>query len=434
MSTFNSAGARGPRGAKSKALPFVIDTEGNTVTHNRVFFRRTPVGYVCVALGPPAQFLRFAFDDEGGAPFFHACRQYARALESGAILPTQIPGGPFSLAKFDDAPLRRLAVAAALLKFGYDPNEPRDERGRWSEEDSHGGGASALFQRPGSLPESFPFRAPDPPSPSAPQAESLLETTSRLALRGLSLLLRRLSGPVAFLSTILIPTNRSLIQDGTVPDHPELSYHYDQGEGRLIIVRTDDDGKHVIYSGQFPRDDIFRDADGRAIGRIVDGGIVIDVDALPASNFKTDPGQPRPKLCPDPGLDQPGGLRGYRYQAYIGLLNNGFSLPPGLAMNLPDPETGKMVHFDDCRWSDGTMLEAKGSYAWALRLGPQSRPLANITKRFLDQARRQLNAAGTRSIEWYFEEAEMANFTRELFKDEGLNITVHFAPSPWGVE
>lgn len=96
MSTFHSGDAG--------AVRFTIDTEGDTVTHDRVLFRRTPAGYVCVALGPPARFLRFAFDDEGDAAIFAACRRYARALEAGEILPTQIPDGPFSLAKFDDAP------------------------------------------------------------------------------------------------------------------------------------------------------------------------------------------------------------------------------------------------------------------------------------------------------------------------------------------
>jgi len=35
-------------------------------------------------------------------------------------------------------------------------------------------------------------------------------------------------------------------------------------------------------------------------------------------------------------------------------------LPAGMAVSLENPLTGKNVAFDDCRESDGTMIEAKG--------------------------------------------------------------------------
>jgi len=430
VSTFDSDGVGASGRARPKPVRFTIDTEGNTVTHDRVFFRRTPAGYVCVALGPPAQFLRFAFDDEGEAPFFEACRRYARALESGELMPTQVPGGPFSLAKFDDAPLRRLAIAAALLKAGYDPDEPRDGHGRWSHEGAHGTDDFAtplFFQQPGTSPPPAPVRPPAPSAPAEPQAESLLETSSRLALRGLSLLLRRASGPIAFLSTILIPRNRSLIQEGELPDHPGLSYRYDQGEGRLIIFRTDADGTHVIYSERIGGSTILRDEVGRPVARIVDGGFVVDLDAIPGADPDRETREREPKLCPDSGPDQPGGARGYAYQAYIGWLNNGVSLPPGLAMNLLNPETGNFVHFDDCRWSDGAMLEAKGpGYSRVLGQGPGSK--ANLEERFLKQATAQLAAAGPRTVEWHFAESDAANFARALFEKNGLNISVYHTP------
>lgn len=430
MSTFISAGAGASRRGKPKSVQFTIDTEGNTVTHDRVLFHRTHAGYVCVALGPPARFLRFAFEDEGKEPFFGACRRYARALETGELMPTQVPGGPFSLAKFDDPPLRRLAIAAALIKAGFDPDQPRDDHGRWSHEGAHGRDdfVTPLFFQP---PESPPAPV-RPPAPTSAPNESLLETTSRLALRGLSLLLRRLSGPAAFFGTILIPSNRSLIQEGALPDHPDLSYRYDEGEGRLTIFRTDADGRHVVYSERsFDPDGIFRDADGHAIGRIVDGGIVIDVDLLPASNFKADTENPRPKLCPDPGPDQPGGEKGIAYQQYIGRLNNGFALPPGLAMNLPNPETGKIVHFDDCRWSDGTMLEAKGpGYRDMLEKGSEDFPWKGAEERAIRQAWSQLAAAGGRPIEWYFAEEEVYFHFAELFDRWDIPITVKYEPMP----
>jgi hypothetical protein len=71
----------------------------------------------------------------------------------------------------------------------------------------------------------------------------------------------------------------------------------------------------------------------------------------------------QPQLCPNPSPDvQHGALeRAIAYQAQISALNNPQRpLPPGLAVSLINPETGKPVVSDDCRESDGTMIEAKG--------------------------------------------------------------------------
>lgn len=59
-----------------------------------------------------------------------------------------------------------------------------------------------------------------------------------------------------------------------------------------------------------------------------------------------------PQLCPDPGPDAPHGAsaRAIAYQAQISALNNpDRPLPPGLAVSLINPKTGKRVVYDDCR-------------------------------------------------------------------------------------
>jgi hypothetical protein len=71
----------------------------------------------------------------------------------------------------------------------------------------------------------------------------------------------------------------------------------------------------------------------------------------------------KPQLCPDPGPDVAHGAsdRSIAYQAQISALNNPQRpLAPGLAVSLINPVTGKRVVYDDCRESDGTMIEAKG--------------------------------------------------------------------------
>ena len=91
-------------------------------------------------------------------------------------------------------------------------------------------------------------------------------------------------------------------------------------------------------------------------------------------------------------------------------------LPPGLAVSLPDPVTGKRVAYDDCRESDGTMIEAKGpGFANMLR----SRYFSNfvIPARWERQAARQVGASGGRDVDWFLAEPEAANFARKIFFD-----------------
>ena len=80
-----------------------------------------------------------------------------------------------------------------------------------------------------------------------------------------------------------------------------------------------------------------------------------------------------PKLCPDPDRDVPHGAseRAIAYQEQISRLNNPQRpLPAGMAVSLENPLTGKNVAFDDCRESDGTMIEAKGpGYAGLVKSG-----------------------------------------------------------------
>lgn len=128
----------------------------------------------------------------------------------------------------------------------------------------------------------------------------------------------------------------------------------------------------------------------------------------------------QPQLCPDPGPDAPHGASpsAKAYQAQISLLNNPLRpLAPGLAVSLINPQTGKRVVYDDCRESDGTMIEAKGpGFARMLRSAYFSERV--LPARRERQARRQLAASGGREVEWYFAEPEAADSARELFADD----------------
>ena len=155
---------------------------------------------------------------------------------------------------------------------------------------------------------------------------------------------------------------------------------------------------------------------------MVKGSLVFDADSFPEAKAEAEARNERdePKLCPDPGPDVPHGAseRAIAYQEQISALNNPQRpLPAGMAVSLENPLTGKNVAFDDCRESDGTMIEAKGlGYTEML----QDRYLGEdvIPGRWLKQARSQVAAAGARDVEWFFAEPEAARKAGELFGDD----------------
>jgi len=178
------------------------------------------------------------------------------------------------------------------------------------------------------------------------------------------------------------------------------------------------------------RDGIFFETEtGIPVARMVGGSVVFDPAALASeaedsraqSGAKTsaDTNTNTPQLCPDPGPDAPHGAspRSIAYQAHVSALNNPQRpLPPGLAVSLIDTKTGKRVVFDDCRESDGVMIEAKGpGFARLLRYPFFSEEI--LPARWERQADRQVSAAGTRGIEWFFAEPEAAKRAAEIFKD-----------------
>jgi hypothetical protein len=108
--------------------------------------------------------------------------------------------------------------------------------------------------------------------------------------------------------------------------------------------------------------------------------------------------------------------RAIKYQAQISALNNPQRpLAPGVAVSLTNPVTGARVAFDDCRESDGTMIEAKGpGYAEKLDNAIMA---ASFAKKWTDQAKSQLDASGGRPLEWYFAEEKAADKARDIFNE-----------------
>ena len=296
----------------------------------------------------------------------------------------------------DDGHLRRLGIALSIARAGgYDPDEARDERGRWT---SLGAFALTLF---------------DP-------------ELSGKVLGALRMMLGRLNEAKAFVDIVLAPANKDLRGNGTIPGAPGVTYRYDQGTGELTLSRQNDDGTTTdIYSSRPDSDDLFRDKEGTVIGRRVGDGVMLDATKIPGHKSQSDD-ESQPKVCPDAGPDEPGwqshSPRSLAYQAQIS------GLEPGLAINF------KGVSFDGCRTEEGPMsgnlLEAKGEgFVWGMVDPNHWRRFYKGVDDAMEQAARQNNAVQgtTRIIEWHFAEEQVANYFRRRFKDAGYDRIVVFS-------
>jgi Restriction endonuclease fold toxin 5 len=314
----------------------------------------------------------------------------------------------------------------------YDPNQPRvpagsgRNSGRWGS----GGGAAQGPAPTTSIPA--PAVAVGASRAAGTLAEGLFASGANSAfLSGLETLASAVVGPAVMLGAIFIPTAAGVVSHGPIPGEPGLSYSFDQPEGVLRLYRQGEAGQQTVAEAWLRPDGIFAETEtGLPIARTVKGSLVFDADSLPKAKAeaRTRSERDEPKLCPDPGPDVPHGApeRAIVYQEQISRLNNPQrSLLAGMAVSLENPLTGKNVAFDDCRESDGTMIEAKGpGYAEMLKDPFFSKVI--LPKKWTDQAKRQIDAARPRDVEWYFAEPAAAE-RQERFS----GTTKHFKKSQY---
>jgi len=408
----------------------LIETDSDEVSSGAVWVRQSPIGYVCIGLGPSAKLARFAFEDVAPShPFYEACRRHERNIRREGLAKAERLGLDIPFGAYADPGLRRLAIASAVLKAGFNPAEDRDQDGRWST----GGGLGAAAART---------------AQSLRAEASLIESTSAATRIALARIALGITGITTVLGIIFVPTNRSLITEGAVPDHPDIKFKYDDDAGVFTIHRDGGDGSTYGFSARPDADGIFRDDEGRAFARrLADGTIVIDPDALPGPKADSATTNPQPKLCPDPSADVPRGLHGpdgeidpvkidnaARYQRYVSEVVNGKenALDIGLGVALTDPATGRSVVFDECRRSDGTMIDAKQGYL-PLMDNPYQTPWQKTLQKMTGDAERQVRAAGDREIEWYFSEKKVADFMATYFGGKNIPIKIIYMPAPPGL-
>ena len=391
------------RGPECQGL--AVDEEGVMLGPDCVLVRRLAGGRYLAA--DPAAVVRVAdsvFDDDARLRRLPIVLSgIVASLDRGDLVKAQLLGLEIPIERLDAARLQRLGRALDLLKDGFDPNELRDPHGQWAREAGAGARADA----------------------------SLLGRLSAAALAGLRVLAAVASSgaleAAAFLGIIFLPTNRSLVSAGTLPDLPDLSYEFDQGANRLRLFRQDGDGRSLVFEGRPDAHGIIRDNDGHAVGRkLNDSVVIIDPDTLPSAGARNDDG--RPKLCPDPGDDRGGqkNEKDIQYQMQISGLGR------GLAVRLPsrstDPKRDPYVYFDGCRESDDTMLEAKSTGYLAMMRDKPFFWEEIIVPKLVTQARNQVTAAAGHPIEWHFAERDVADYMRAKFAEKDIRITVIYTP------
>jgi hypothetical protein len=366
-------------------------------------------GYLCLGFGSGARFLR-AVDDE--PPVSKA----SKGRGGGA-------SDPF---------LSNLVAAVALAK-DFNPDQPRDERGRWTDADSSGAAATAAATA-------------DALYGNPALSSGLRQLASRVlgALPTIPEAVGAAAGPAAaFFGTLFLPTNASLISRGTLPDAPDFSYSFDQGTGVLTLSRQHDDGSNeILFSDRYGADGVFRDEDGNAIGRHLGSSVALDADAISGYEARAKSGDQsgagtgtqadaatdssEPKLCPDPDAESIAGRKdpALRYQTQIS------GLPPGLQFVLIDPATGKDVSFDGCDLETGTMIEAKGpGYLKRMIDSNHWDDWYDGDQDIEEQLARQSRAAAGRQVEWHFAEEQVADYFRRYAKDKFPNITIYYTPA-----
>lgn len=265
--------------------------------------------------------------------------------------------------------------------------------------------------------------------------------------------LRVLSGPVAFFSVLLIPTNRSNVSEGTIPDSPGLAYRND--EGILTLYHVDDNGKRtVLFSGRPDADQLYRDEQGNVIGRnIANGqGFIIDPKALATLAEKTkavkdskDRAQLQayvdavlnsdPRLCPLPSPD-----RGSNESKQAGLYQSQVcGLPPGWGVRYNnarydgcDPPTGILKECKALGFADKMIGEPTDYWPWPNWFS--NNPQKGMTA-IVEEMRRQSVAAGPRIVEWHVAEKPFADWLEFHAKSQGYeNIRVYWTPPSAEVE
>ncbi len=124
---------------------------------------------------------------------------------------------------------------------------------------------------------------------------------------------------------LFIPSPNKLQVEGEVPEIPGLQYSWNRDETLLRLTYDDPDVGQRNFFAQLDGD-VFRNAQGRVIGRVLSGSTVA-IDAAAVSPDLVDKDEPR--LCPEPVKDRRTNDLGLDYENYIkSVVNSENPTPP----------------------------------------------------------------------------------------------------------
>jgi hypothetical protein len=224
-----------------------------------------------------------------------------------------------------------------------------------------------------------------------------------------------------------------------LPGQPGVRYEADHDSGTLKID-AGGTGAYQPIVAQLGQGGIYREVEsGVMIAQNLGGGIVmLDPDVLATLNQPKDSGAPPPsggpKLCPDTVSERGANSTDFAsiYQQFVRDYVNPQRVPQmplDITHALPADTPSGWVKYDDCRESNGNMIEAKSDTSGFV-FSKEGQDF--LSQRYLEQAERQYKALGDRNAEWYYHSKEHADFARQLFEDNHFSdkITVYHLPYP----
>jgi hypothetical protein len=425
-----AATRRSGGGDNSKALRLLINPPRWSLDDRTVIFQYTGNGgWFCASFGE-------------GAKYMHAA-------DNDAVLCRRIEARAQEIRRHRDAlgpDLARVMAAVELAK-DYDPDQPRDEDGRWTS----GGGAAVA----GAIADALSLYGAESAVPALRAlGQRALAAAAALLPEGAVAVGAVAAGSVTVLGTLFLPLNGGSVASGTLPDAPDYSYKYDQDTGRLTVTRQNANGtSETVFSGHHDTDAVFRDENGNAIGRYLGDSVALDADAVRGyearrrSDAQAPPGaiaqstartRDDPEVCPVPEKDKGGGKSnegGMAYEEHVGEVVGGV-VPPGLglAIRMTKPG-GSSVYLDNCVDQTHSLIEAKGfTYDKALEdwhaMGDKL--WVFMEEKMMRQAASQVEVARARgwNLEWHFADKDVADYMQERFAERGYPIKVLHTPPP----
>lgn len=420
------------RGPHSRGLS--VDSEGVALGPDCILVRRTNRGYERAPAGEVVDLTRSVFGHDRRLDRIPiVLTRIAEALAAGDIVKAQLLGLEIPIHDLDDQQLRCLRHVGNLTK-DYDPNQPRDEQGRWTSDGS--GSGVAITTHPSDVSTTMVAAGLLAPELAPQIAPFMAEAAAAIGT------------PAAFLGVLLIPTNKSNVVEGVLPDHPDIAYRYD--EGVLSLYRTEEGKRTLIFNGLSGPDGLYRASDGQVIGRNLGAGkgFVLDPEAMtryiPRSPEErqaeydaqlqayTDAvNRSEPRLCPPPSRD-PGtpSKRAGLYQSQV------CGLPPGwgvLFNNVRydgcDPPTGILKECKAVSFADKMIGEPDEIWPWPDWFTKDSDGDPRGMTDIVNQMRDQSIAAGVRIVKWHVAEKPFADWLEFHAKSQGYeNIRVRWTP------